>query len=421
MELVLRNPFRVLGLPVTASSREIAKRVSDLEMFAELGKEKSYPLDLSELGEIDRSLESVKDAARRVELPEMRVFYSFFWFRIGDAVDELALECLSNLELSEADSIWCKQIEKSDGLGKLSWHVNRAVFSLWMSDNLELGTSHFEQALEDIGFVTDELYANVISGVPGADQVSADRIRELISDALVSHAAKSVSQCYGPNAIRLIDHCWSFNFATYEYIKARVTKPLINQIQDLIDRSKANREVGTTVDDLRRKNGLLKAENVIYELRDSLGESNPTFQAIANSFADEVIGCAIDAINRHKAVSTAIVLAEWASELPSYGQTRKWLMNQRLKIFAWDPSYQPEDDPDDSSEDQLNSEDHLDSDDYLDSEDESDTEQMPDFYKLLESTIVCPRCNKTFARKDVKEFTGFGVRCPACNQSIVVD
>lgn len=205
MELVLRNPFRVLGLPVTASSREIAKRVSDLEMLAELGKEKSYPLDLSELGEIDRSLESIKDAARRIELPEMRVFYSFFWFRSGDAVDELALECLCNLELSEADSIWCKQIEKADGLGKLSWHVNRAVFSLWMSDDLELSTSHFEQALEDIGFVTDEIYANVISGVPGADQVSANRIRELIADALVSHAANSVSQCYGPNAIRLID------------------------------------------------------------------------------------------------------------------------------------------------------------------------------------------------------------------------
>ena len=402
MELVLRNPFRVLGIPVTASSREIAKRVSDLEMFAELGKEKSYPLDLPELGEIDRSLESIKDASRRIELPEMRVFYSFFWFRTGDAVDELALECLSNLELSEADSIWCKQIEKSDGLGKLSWHVNRAVFSLWMSDNLELGTSHFEQALEDIGFVTDELYANVIGGVPGADQVSADRIRVLISDALVSHAAESASKCYGPNAIRLIDHCWSFNFATYEYIKARVTKPLINQIQDLIDRSKLKREAGTTVDDLRRKNGLLKGENIIYELRDSLGVSNPTFQAVANSFADEVLECAINAINRHKAVPTAIVLAEWAEELPSFGQTRKWIMNQRQKIFAWDPDYQQEDGPDDSTED------------------DCETEELSDQDQFPEDTIICPKCSKKFVRKDVKEFTGFGVRCPACNQSIVI-
>ncbi len=98
MDLVLRNPFRVLGLPVTASSREIAKRVSDLELFAELGKDKTYPNDFPDLGDIDRSMEAIKDAARRIELPEMRVFHSFFWFRDGDTVDELAFECLTNSE-----------------------------------------------------------------------------------------------------------------------------------------------------------------------------------------------------------------------------------------------------------------------------------------------------------------------------------
>ena len=92
MDLVLRNPFRILGLPVTASSREISKRVSDLEMFAELGKVKTYPKDFPDLGDIDRSMEAIKDAARRIELPEMRVFHSFFWFRDGDTVDELAFE-----------------------------------------------------------------------------------------------------------------------------------------------------------------------------------------------------------------------------------------------------------------------------------------------------------------------------------------
>ena len=73
MDLVLRNPFRVLGLPVTASSREITKRVSDLEMFAELDKEQSFSGDFADMGEIDRSAEAIKEAARRIELPEMRI------------------------------------------------------------------------------------------------------------------------------------------------------------------------------------------------------------------------------------------------------------------------------------------------------------------------------------------------------------
>jgi hypothetical protein len=135
----------------------------------------------------------------------------------------------------------------------------------------------------------------------------------------------------------MTEHCSYFHHQTLEYFASKITKPLNNTIQDAVDRSKAKRDEGTSVDDLRRKNGLSKVEHIIYELRDSLGESDPGFQAVANSFADEVIACAINAINRHKAVSTALVLAEWAAELPSYGQTRKWLLEQRGKIFTWDP------------------------------------------------------------------------------------
>lgn len=352
MDLVLRNPFRVLGLPVTASSREIAKRVSDLEMFAELGKDKTYPNDFPDLGDIDRSMEAIKDAARRIELPEMRVFHSFFWFRDGDTVDELAFECLNNSEFLETDSVWTKQFEKHSGIGKVSWRINRAVFSIWMTGDLEdSGTVYFEQALQDIAFASEDLYEEATASIPGASQVSPQRVRELIADALIEIAVRSSEQAYGPNAIRMTEHCLYFHEQTLEYIASKITRPLTNAIQDAVDRSKAKRDEGTSIDDLRRKNGLSKVEHIIYELRDSLGESDPGFQAVANIFANEVIACAINAINRHEAVPTALVLAEWAAELPSYGQTRKWLLEQRGKIFTWDPDYSSTDtDPEDFSD-----------------------------------------------------------------------
>lgn len=112
MELVLNNPFRVLGLPATASPRDIAKRISDLETFAELGKPKVYPNDFFELGALDRSLEAIKDAARKIEQPEGRFFYSFFWFRAGDSVDELAFESLAAGNPVEAADLWDKQLGK---------------------------------------------------------------------------------------------------------------------------------------------------------------------------------------------------------------------------------------------------------------------------------------------------------------------
>ena len=414
MDLVLRNPFRILGLPVTASSREIAKRVSDLEMFAELGKDKTYPHDFPNLGDIDRSMEAIKDAARRIELPEMRVFHAFFWFRDGDTVDELAFECLANFELLETDGVWTKQFEKQPRIGKVSWRVNRGAFSIWMAGELkDSGTVYFEQALQDIAFASEDLYDEATASIPGASQVSPQRVRDLIADALIEIAVRSSEQVYGPNAIRMTEHCFYFHEQTLEYIASKLTKPLTNAIQDAVDRSKAKRDVGTSVDDLRRKNGLSKVEQIIYELRDSLGESDPSFQAVANSFADEVIACAINAINLHKAVPTALVLAEWAAELPSYGQTRKWLLEQRRKIFTWDLAYAPEDDQEDDVSD---TEADLDSDE----EDEEEIEQLPSPKRVPTRTTICPRCTKRFDPDEVVEYTDFGVRCPYCSQSIVL-
>jgi DNA-directed RNA polymerase subunit RPC12/RpoP len=414
MELVLRNPFRILGLPVTASSREVAKRVSDLEMFAELGKHKKYLSDLAAIGEIDRSLDSIKDAARRIELPEMRVFYSFFWFHSGDAVDELALECLENFELLEADNVWSKQLEKQTGIGKASWRINRGVYSVWMADELkDSGTAHFEQALQDIAFASEDLYAESTKSIPGASQVSSKKIRELIADALVGMAVNSQDQVYGPNAIKVLQHCFYFHEKTLEYIAAKLTNPLANAVRDAVNLSKLRRDQGTSIDDLRRKNGLSKVEKFVYALRDSLGETDSSFQAIANCFADEVIACAVNAINKHEAVQTAIVLAEWAAELPAYGQSRKWLMEQRRKILNWDSDYVPEEEPEDDLAD-IEAE--------LEPDDESEEEiEPPPSPKIVPTrTTVCPRCKSGFQPSEVLEYTIVGVRCPHCNQSIVL-
>lgn len=413
MDLVLINPFRVLGLPVTASSREIAKRVSDLEMFAELSKDKTYPNDFPDLGNIDRSIEAIKDAARRIEPPEMRVFYSFFWFRDGDAVDELAFECLTNFELGETDGVWTKQFEKKSGIGKVSWRINRGAFSIWMAGDLEdTGTVYFEQALEDIAFASEDLYDEATASIPGASEVSPQRVRELIADALIEIAVRSSEQVYGPNAIRMTEHCLYFHDQTLEYIAEKINKPLTNAIQDAINRSKARRDEGTSIDDLGQKNGLSRVAHIIYELRDSLGESDPGFQAVANSFADEVIACAINAINSHKAVSTALILAEWAAELPSYGQTRKWLLEQRGRILTWDPDYVSEDDPD---EDLAGIKADLES-----GEEEEEIEQPPPPKKIPTRTTTCPRCSERFEPHEVVEYTDFGVRCPHCRQSLIL-
>ena len=412
MDLVLNNPFRILGLPITSSSRDIAKRISDLEVFAELGREVSYESDFSELGDIDRSVGAVKDAAQKIELPESRLFHSLFWFRPGDTVDELALECVRNFELFEADAIWEKQIEK-DGIGKASWRLNRFVFSLFMvGDGIDgvdkkFSTAFFNQALEDIGYVTDEFYEEVCSVVLGTASIDPRRLRELVIDTLLGIATKRPDNPYGSGAISLPEHCWSFDPEAVEYINVRVSNPLVNQIQDAIGKSKSIRDAGSTVDDLRRKNGLTKVEPVIYELQESLGKDNHRFQAIANSFADEVIACAVNAINRHESAEVAIMLADWADEIPSFGQTKEWINKQKKAIYTWDPNY-VEDPPEDESEEEEEKEE----------EEEGRSPREPE-NRYPNGIVTCPACAKKFGPKDVKEFHSLGYRCPYCRQAVM--
>lgn len=107
------------------------------------------------------------------------------------------------------------------------------------------------------------------------------------------------------------------------------------------------------------------------------------------------------------------MLAEWAAELPSYGQTRKWLLEQRGKIFTWDPDYVSEDDPDEDLSD-------IEADLESAEPDEEEIEQPPPPKKVPTGTTTCPRCTKRFEPDEVIEYTGFGVRCPHCSQSIIL-
>lgn len=94
LQFVINNPYRILGLTANASSREVAKRVTDLETFAEFGKIKKYPLDLAEISPLTRTVDTIRQAAKDIESDTEKLVYAFFWFAKVDSVDELAIECI---------------------------------------------------------------------------------------------------------------------------------------------------------------------------------------------------------------------------------------------------------------------------------------------------------------------------------------
>jgi len=118
-EFYRQNAFRVLGLPVNATLREIKRHRKKLEMMAKLGidsHDQSYgylPLVPSP------DEESIQHAIERLRDPEKRLIDEFFWFwptKTDSAHDE-ALELLSANRVNEALDI-LEQKKEYDASGR---------------------------------------------------------------------------------------------------------------------------------------------------------------------------------------------------------------------------------------------------------------------------------------------------------------
>ncbi|WP_146100189.1 hypothetical protein [Limnohabitans sp. TS-CS-82] len=335
MDLVLNNPFRVLGLPATASTRDITKRISDLETFAELGKLKTYPLDLPSLGALDRSLEAIKDAARKIEQTEGRLFHSFFWFRAGDSVDELALDSLAAGNVDEAVELWDKQLGKK-GTKKYTWRLNRGVLRLVRANGGMLDKDEMDEALEDLGFVIDDDLDNSIQDVLSGNESGLDResLWRRVVDEVVGLVQSSAGTPYGKNALKIVESFWSFPAEARDYASSKIVNPLIEEVQEAIKVSEGLR-AEEDLEELKAKNQLGKVEKIIEDLEEVLGEEDIRFQTIANAYADEVCACAVKALNNFKDPKLAMSLIQWADSLPSFSRVKSRIGENLEIIQGW--------------------------------------------------------------------------------------
>jgi hypothetical protein len=335
MELVLNNPFRVLGLPATATTRDIAKRISDLETFAELGKVKSYPHDFLGLGALDRSLEAIRDAARKIEQAEGRLFHSFFWFRAGDSVDELALESLTAGSVDEAADLWDKQLGKK-GAKKYTWRLNRGVLHLLKASGKTLDSSEMDEALEALGFVIDDDLDESVEDVLTGNEtgLNRDSLWRRVVDEMVSLVQSYSNNSYGKNAVKVIDSLWSFPVDARDYASSKILNPLIEEVNDAIKISEDLR-ANDDLEALKSKNRLDKVEKIITDLKEVLGEDDIRFQTVANAYADEVCACAVKALNHFKNPKLSNIMIQWAASLPSYSRIRARIEENLETIKGW--------------------------------------------------------------------------------------
>jgi hypothetical protein len=122
-EMFRINAFRITGLPVDATTREITKHADKLKMMEELGEGKSVHTGALAL-KTPPTVDQIREAIQRLKDPELRIIDEFFWFwprQFGKSSSDPAIKALEGGDADAALEIW-KALETSPSDGFIAMH-----------------------------------------------------------------------------------------------------------------------------------------------------------------------------------------------------------------------------------------------------------------------------------------------------------
>lgn len=179
MQSLRENPFRLLGLLSSSSSREIDSRSKKLRQYLEAGVEPNVTPDYycPALGRkpMRRLPEVLEQARGMLTLDQDKLLYALLWFvQMNEVTDPVALDALSQGYFSEAARIWRQQVYTADGALRTitdrnsSAYHNLSVYLLCSTQRTDIisGVSLALMVLEQgsvLSFLQEKLGVNGLS------------------------------------------------------------------------------------------------------------------------------------------------------------------------------------------------------------------------------------------------------------------
>lgn len=116
-----RNAYRILGLPVSASQKEILDSVASMKRGLKIGKTKKTDWDLSFVGMPERAAADIQEAERRLVDPELRLAERLHWF------DNSAASKLNDLDLNGVEKVCVEWLASGTSSSKHDVAVLRTI------------------------------------------------------------------------------------------------------------------------------------------------------------------------------------------------------------------------------------------------------------------------------------------------------
>ncbi len=291
MNLIKNNPYRTVGLLVGATAKEQTKQISRLKKYIEAEQDPQDDFSFPALGDFHRTIDSVEEAASKLNLDNDKINAALFWFWNGNPItDEAAFDALKDGNTDDAIEIWRKLIYNSEEeMNEVSKRNASAFFNLSTLYLIEYGID--EETLQlKLNFLQSEFVKDFKSAAADATfKIEKGELQLNFLNNLVNHNDIDYSELM--EAISDIDF-----EGKQDFLKGFIQKP-IEQIEQQIETAKNKRKASKANAAKVGQELVEKTKNDLSQLRNFVGSNDLKYTSIADKIANEILQCSIDFFN----------------------------------------------------------------------------------------------------------------------------
>jgi len=303
MDAVLKNPFRILGLPANSSERDIQRQLAIIKRFAEVNQNKNFDFDFSYLGAINRSSDLIKEAQSKIEQAVQKIYHSIYWFTNLHQVDEIAFNCIKNNDPQKAIENWEKLVSNHPITdSNFSAYGNLSTISLALGSNN--GTLNLEMLKKGIGLKITLLtspqfkkFSQIISGslvLDGQQKFLENFLSDIVK--MIKSRIQRKQLEFSEVSKLFSDLPTQIRKKIFDEFTADPIREIENKIEKASNLLQANHKNGYTIGNKL----FLECRDEIINLKKILGPENLQFRLISNKLAAQIDQCSILYFNARK-------------------------------------------------------------------------------------------------------------------------
>lgn len=257
-DLYRKNPFRILGLPINASLKEINRKQKSIEMSIDLETDLSQSISGILPLEPSPDKHQIKSAVEQIRDPHVRLIYGLFWFWQMNHSKDDGIVLLHKRKLNEALKCW-HQSEGDSNTGSIAVHNIALLYHLTALDieeriikgaatekEIETCKSHWKSAYTRWhGLIESDSFGNsLIQCLKDIDDVRltfdvVDNIRCTLPKALLNiNAELAVNASSRGDSKEVERHLYLMNSSGFDNkiiheVLRNSTRPVIERINSL--------------------------------------------------------------------------------------------------------------------------------------------------------------------------------------------